>query len=200
MEEKINFIAETVQIEGLLEKKSGGTAAVVTHPHSLYGGDMYNPVVESIARIYQKKGYTTLRFNFRGVGGSQGRYDEGLGEQKDVCAAFSYLSDMGIQQIDLAGYSFGAWVNAHVDPNAAPHGRMVMVSPPEGFMDFSNISALDRLTLVIAGSRDDIAPPDLIRQNLPAWNQQARLEIVDGADHFYSGSLNALEAVLESAL
>lgn len=200
MEEKINFISETVQIEGLLEKKPAGSAAVVTHPHSLYGGDMYNPVVESIADVYQKKGYTTLRFNFRGVGGSQGRYDEGLGEQKDVCAALAYLSDMGIQQIDLAGYSFGAWVNAHVNPTAAPYGRMVMVSPPVGFMDFGNILALDRLTLVIAGSRDDIAPPDLIRQNLPAWNQQARLEIVEGADHFYSGSLKALETVLEFAL
>ncbi|MFC1817314.1 alpha/beta hydrolase [Thermodesulfobacteriota bacterium] len=200
MAENIKFSSESLVIEGLLEKKPGDKAAVVTHPHSLYGGDMYNPVVETVARIYQKKGYTTLRFNFRGVGNSQGRYDDGMGEQTDVRAALTFLSAMGIQQIDLAGYSFGAWVNAHVDQTTSPYARMVMVSPPVGFMGFEKVSALKGLTLVVAGSQDDIAPPDLIRQQLPAWNQQARFEVVEGADHFYSGYLNALETVLESAL
>jgi len=200
MPENIKFTSETFIIEWLLEKKSGDKAVVVTHPHPLYGGDMDNPVVDSIVRVYQKKGYTTLRFNFRGVGNSQGSYGDGLGEQTDVRAALAFLADMGIQQIDLAGYSFGARVNASVEPIGVPYERMVMVSPPVGFMDFKNVSALERLALVVAGSRDDIAPPDLIRKHLPVWNQQARFEVVEGADHFYSGYRKALETVLESAL
>ena len=123
-----------------------------------------------------------------------------MGEQTDVRAALSFLSAVRIQQIDLARYSFGAWVNAHVDQTASPYAQMVVVSPPVGFMGFEKVSALESLTLVVAGSQDDIAPPDLIRQHLPVWNQQARFEVVEGADHFYSGYLNALETVLESAL
>ena len=75
-----------------------------------------------------------------------------------------------------------------------------MVSPPVSFMDFSKVSALPRLTLVVAGSRDDIGPPDMIRQLLPSWNPEARFEIIPGTDHFYSGALDALEGVLTKTL
>ncbi len=72
MEEKISFISEGHEIEGLFYKNIGNKGVAVTHPHPLYGGDMYNSVVEAIVRVYQKKGYSTLRFNFRGVGRSRG--------------------------------------------------------------------------------------------------------------------------------
>ena len=200
MIENIKFNSNELLIEGNLERKSGRRAVVVTHPHPLYGGDMYNPVVELTARGYQKKGYSTLRFNFRGVGNSQGHYDDGVGEQRDVAAAVAYLYDLGFKRIDLAGYSFGAWVNAQVDAGQTPYEQMIMISPPVGFMRFDTVSALDRLTLIIAGSRDDIAPPEQIRQHLSTWNQHARFEVVQGADHFYSGYLYELEEVLESTL
>ena len=74
MEEKISFSSETHKIEGLLEKNSNTNAVVITHPHPLYGGNMHNNVVMTITRAYQKLGYTTLRFNFRGVGSSLKRY------------------------------------------------------------------------------------------------------------------------------
>jgi alpha/beta superfamily hydrolase len=107
---------------------------------------------------------------------------------------------MGFKNIDLAGYSFGAWVNAHTDPGDAGYARMVMVSPPVAFMDFSKVSTLPRLALVVAGSRDDIGPPDMIRESLPGWNPMARFEIIPGADHFYSGALDTIEDVLAKAL
>jgi hypothetical protein len=76
----------------------------------------------------------------------------------------------------------------------------MMVSPPVGFMDFQSISAMSDLKLVIAGSRDDIAPVDIIRKTLPVWNPDARFELIDGADHFYGGYLDQLESVLSSSI
>ena len=198
MVKKVRFFSENYEIEGLLSKKDEKKGVVVTHPHPLYGGDMYNLVVETIVHVYNIKGYSTLKFNFRGVGGSQGTYDDGHGEQKDVLAALSFLGDMGMEQIDLAGYSFGAWVNAHAVQEDVAVKNMVMISPPAGFMDFSTIGPMERLKLVVTGSRDDIAPADVVKQMCSVWNPNARFVVIDGADHFYGGYLNQLEAVLVS--
>ncbi len=198
MVKKVRFFSENYEIEGLLNKKNEKKGVVVTHPHPLYGGDMYNLVVETIVHVYNIKGYSTLKFNFRGVGRSQGKYDNGDGEQKDVLAALSLLGDMGMEQIDLAGYSFGAWVNAHAVQEDVSVKNMVMVSPPVGFMDFRTIGPMDCLKFVVTGSRDDIAPADAVEKMRSAWNPNARFEVIDGADHFYGGYLNQLESVLFS--
>ncbi len=198
MAERITFLSEEYEIEGLLNQRDEKKGVVVTHPHPLYGGDMNNLVVESIVHVYHMKGYSTLKFNFRGVGRSQGTYDNGLGEQKDVLSALSFLADMGMERIDLAGYSFGAWVNAHAIQNDTLTKQMIMVSPPVGFMDFNSIVTMDALKFVVTGNRDDIAPADVIEKMMSTWNPNARFEVIDGADHFYGGYLNQLEAVLAS--
>ncbi|RZB33545.1 MAG: uncharacterized protein SRB2_03891 [Desulfobacteraceae bacterium Eth-SRB2] len=201
MVKKITFFSEDYEIEGLFNKRDENKGVVVTHPHPLYGGDMYNLVVETIVHVYNIKGYSTLKFNFRGVGKSRGQYDNGVGEQKDVLAALSFLADMGMKRIDLAGYSFGAWVNAlAVIQGDSVVENMAMVSPPVGFMDFHAISAMKVLRFVITGSRDDIAPADAVKKMLPTWNPDARFEIVEGADHFYGGYLGELESVLSSCI
>jgi len=198
MTEKITFLSEGYKIEGLLNQKDEKKGVVVTHPHPLYGGDMNNLVVESIVHVYHMKGYSTLKFNFRGVGRSQGAYDDGLGEQKDVLSALSFLADMGMEQIDLAGYSFGAWVNAHALQKDTLTKQMIMVSPPVGFMDFKSIVTMNTLKFVVTGNRDDIAPADMIEKMISTWNPNARFEVIDGADHFYGGYLKQLESVLSS--
>jgi hypothetical protein len=159
---------------------------------------MHNNVVMAISQTYQKRGYTTLRFNFRGVGGSRGSYGDGIGEQEDVRAAVAYLAGLGIEQIDLAGYSFGAWVNGNLSCAGDGIANMVMVSPPVAFIDFDSVSTIDCLKLVITGSRDEIAPAEMIRQSYHEWNSEAQLEVIDGADHFYGGYENRLEEVLLS--
>jgi len=194
MEEQICFLSETYQIDGLLDKNAGHKGVIVTHPHPLYGGDMYSYVVESLVRVYKKKGYTTLRFNFRSVE-NRWDYDNGIGEQSDVLAAMSYLSDSGITQIDLAGYSFGTWINAKVGCKAHIE-NMVMISPPAGFMNFEPLSPLPCLRLVITGSMDDIAPPEMLKNMMPIWNPQAVFELIEGADHFYVRHLGILENIL----
>jgi alpha/beta superfamily hydrolase len=200
MAEQIFFSSGVFQIEGLFDRRPSDSGVVVSHPHPLYGGDMYSVGVESIVHAYWKKGYTTLKFNFRGVGNSQGCYDNGVGEQQDVRSAISCLRESGLKTIDLAGYSFGAWVNFHAIQQDAAADQMIMVSPPVGFMDFKNTAAIDCLKLVVTGSRDEIAPPELIEKMLPAWNTHAHFEIIPGADHFYGGYLKQLETVLETYL
>ena len=111
-EERIILSSGELALEGLLSRGESDRGLVISHPHPLYGGEMRNHVVGIIQEIFSGKGWTTLRFNFRGVGRSQGEYDEGVGEREDVGAAIRYLKELGIKEIVLAGYSFGAWVNA----------------------------------------------------------------------------------------
>ena len=179
-----------------MEFKSARKGIVITHPHPVYGGDMHNPVVDTIRKVYRKKGYTTLRFNFRGTGQSQGKYNDGHGEQADVRAAVDKLQANGLEEIHLAGYSFGAWVNACAVTSGLEIHRMVMVSPPVAMIDFSDVGSLDSLDLVVTGGRDDIAPVEGIENKMETWSKTARLEVIGLADHFYGGYLNDLAGVL----
>ncbi|MGD1972644.1 MAG: alpha/beta hydrolase [Desulfobacterales bacterium] len=200
MEAKIKFLSDGHELEGRLEKSALQKGVVITHPHPLYGGNMDNNVVDAIGRVYRQNGYTSLRFNFRGVGNSQGSHDNGIGEQADVLAAVSYLADLGIEQIDLAGYSFGAWINALSSINEPRSANMIMISPPVAFIDFGTISDLGSLRLIVTGSLDDIAPPDLIEKCYGGWNSEAQFEVINGADHFYVGYIDRLEAILAGYL
>ena len=199
METKVHFTSSGYRLEGCLDEGSS-RAVVITHPHSLYGGNMHNPVVATIAKIFQQRGYTTLRFNFRGVENSQGAYDEGRGEREDVRQAVAYLQKQGFGPIELSGYSFGVWVNAHFAAESLPAIRMSMVSPPTAFMDFRGIQHLPGLTLVLTGSRDDIAPREMLQRLVPIWNPAASLEVVPGADHFFAVHLEDLGNSLRHAL
>ncbi len=201
MEEKIEISSGHFPLEGLWQAGAGDRAVVITHPHPSYGGTMHNPVVETIQMVYQQNGYATLRFNFRGVGGSQGRYDNGVGEQEDVRAAIAAVQAKGAAAVDLAGYSFGAWINAGlVAAGGMAVTSMLMVSPPVGFIEFENIGRLDCLQWVITGSQDDIAPVSRIRDLLPVWNPDAQFDVIDGCDHFYAGYLDKLQTILTAFL
>lgn len=205
MGQNIQFLAQRFQIEGVLCEGNGDKGVVITHPHPLYGGDMNHSVVETISRAYREKEYTTLKFNFRGTGRSEGRYSGGIGEQQDVIAAMQYLHDAGLETVELAGYSFGAWVNALLcsvpqweHPFALP--EMILVSPPVEFLDFNDVEHLPGLKLVISGSDDEIVPVDFMRTRVPQWNASARLKVIEGADHFYFEHLNALKSAISTCL
>lgn len=195
-EEKIRFHSKGLSIEGLLNMQGGERGVVITHPHPLYGGTMHNQVVETLVTIYQDKGFSTLRFNFRGAGDSEGSYDHGKGEKEDVRSALRYLYDNGKRQLDLAGYSFGAWVNARIDDSESTIQRIIMISPPVTFLDFSFLSFNPKIEAVVTGGKDDIAAVDRIRSFIYTWNPEARLEVIEGADHFYSGKIGQLKSVL----
>ncbi|UCG12419.1 MAG: alpha/beta hydrolase [Deltaproteobacteria bacterium] len=199
-EKETRFSSNNLELEGLLNLLPGEKGVVVTHPHPLYGGDMKNAVVESLIRVFLQEGFTTLRFNFRGVGGSQGEYDQGQGEQTDVRSALKYMTQREKREISLVGYSFGAWVNVLAGTAQEEVQKMLMISPPVAFLDFSSVTSIPQLELVIAGDRDQIAPPNLIETMLPVWNPAARLEVIEGADHFYGGYIGRLESIITAHL
>lgn len=196
-EKLIHIDARGTLLEGRLQAAAGKCGAVITHPHPLYGGDMNNPVVETIARTYHCRGWTTLRFNFRGTGNSQGAFDNGEGEQMDIDAAIACLAKRGVRKIELAGYSFGSWVISHWTQQKPGHGHVIrLVAPPVAFMDFRTIQRIDGLQQVVVGSRDDFAPASLVEQQVQTWQPGAKLQVIDNADHFFWNHMPELQTAL----
>ena len=184
-EEKIVFPAGSLQLEGYYAPAGSGRGVVVTHPHPLMGGSLENNVVETLVKTFFHQGYATLRFNFRGVGRSEGRYDEGRGEQEDLLAAADVLQQKGAREIILAGYSFGAWVNVQVLRRRQSLDGGVLVSPPIDLMDFDFSHLAGRIRLILAGDRDPYC-------NIPRLLEMAGrigvpVKLLTGADHFYFG-------------
>jgi uncharacterized protein len=183
-EQPVFFGQGAPRLEGLYTAAQGTRGAVISHPHPQMGGDMRNPVVEILTESLFVGGFSTLRFNFRGVGMSEGGFDEGRGEQEDVLTAVTYLEQQGIQEVILAGYSFGAWVNSGVilRRNLLP---AVMVSPPINLFPFNFAPLRGKVGLVICGDRDPYCALDEAR-NATA-QASCLLEIIPDLDHFLSG-------------
>jgi len=200
MESQITIHCKMIELEGVLNQNSSQKAVIVTHPHPSYGGDMDNPVVMAVAEAFFEKGFTTLRFNFRGTGNSTGAFDNGKGEQEDIRAALDFLSDKGFHEISLAGYSFGARMNAAMVSQGCRIEDHIMVSPPAAFMSFDDIEKMSRTGLIVTGRNDEIAPPDLIVQLIKRWGISPRFDIIENCDHFYSGGLKKLKTILTDYL
>jgi alpha/beta superfamily hydrolase len=155
---------------------------------------MENNVVETLVKTFFHQGYATLRFNFRGVGRSEGRYDEGLGEQEDLLSATDFLQQKGVREIFLAGYSFGAWVNVQVLRRRPSLSGGVLVSPPIDLMDFDFSDLAGRIRQILAGDRDPYCNiPRLLEM---AGRIQVPVKLLPGADHFYFGREKELSAGL----
>lgn len=155
---------------------------VVCHPHPLYGGDMHNYVVTALCRRLVQQGIAALRFNFRGVGRSSGRYDEGSGELEDAERALGYFAsrpEIDATRVAIAGYSFGGWIASGA---GQPAQVCLSISPPE-------IMAGKLPLLAITGELDDIAQPGLLRTDIEA--RGGELEVIAGADHFWGQGLEA---------
>jgi len=197
-EEKITFPSGALSLEGLLSRGEVDRGVVISHPHPLYGGEMRNQVVGIIQEVLAGKGWTTLRFNFRGVGRSQGEYGEGVGEQEDVRAAVQYLKELGIKEIYLAGYSFGAWVNAQAAQDHPDVAGSILVAPPQAMMDFFFLKDDHKTRLVIAGERDAYGPVEEIMKIVGKMNPSPPVIVIAGADHFFSGSTADLVRALEA--
>jgi alpha/beta superfamily hydrolase len=184
-----------LKIEGLLRKSSGENGVVICHPHPLMGGSMYNNVVEAIREAFASQNYTTLRFNFRGVGNSTGNYDEGRGEQTDILSAHEFLKKKGIEKIFLAGYSFGAWVGSKVlEKFNQLFAASILVSPPLNYFDFSWDNLKNKIDLVVSGDRDQFCDTEVLRKQAKKIN--SLMEKVYDTDHFYSGKEKELIDIL----
>ena len=194
-ERPVFFSGGAVRLEGLHAAVQGTMGAVISHPHPLMGGDMRNPIVEILTESLFAGGLSTLRFNFRGVGVSEGVFDAGRGEQEDVLAAVTYLEQQGIREIILAGYSFGAWVDTKVilRRNLLP---AVLVSPPINLFPFNFEPLREKIGLMICGDQDPYCPLNEARN--AAAQTSCLLEIIPGADHFLIGKETDLAACIDT--
>ncbi|HEY8370088.1 MAG TPA: alpha/beta fold hydrolase [Thermodesulfobacteriota bacterium] len=171
-----------------------GAAALVLHPHPLYGGTMHNKVVYRLARALRRAGLATLRINFRGVGASAGRYDEGRGEVDDARAALDWLAARHPgRPLWVAGFSFGAWVGVTLAASDPRVVRIVAAGLPVRLDRLATVADLgDRPLLVVQGEHDEYGPPSAVRDALAA-RPTATLHVVPGTDHFFEGRLDDLE-------
>jgi len=194
----IAFRSGALTLEGLLTvPEAAAGATVLCHPHPLYGGNMHNDVVVALEQGYLRAGFATLRFNFRGVGRSDGGYEGGVGEVGDVAAAAAEIAKRtGLGNLHLGGYSFGAMMVARAAAELAPQ-RVVLVAPP---LAFGGLEALARCTcpkLFIGGDRDSYCPAVELGSAVAALPEPKRVVVVPGADHFFAGyESNIAAAVL----
>ncbi len=168
-------------------------AAVVCHPHPLFGGTMHNKVVYQAAKSFDALGLPVLRFNFRGAGMSEGAHDHGQGEQGDVRAALDFIAGEfpGVSLL-LAGFSFGCWVGLHVGCADERVAEVIGLGTPVNNMDFSYLQSCTKPKLFVHGSDDKYGAVKKVEALVASLPGERRLVIVPGADHFFTGKLDQL--------
>lgn len=195
-EEKVFWQNGMLAGEGLWRKAAGDEGVVICHPHPLMGGSMHNNVVETIRDVFSSCGYSTLRFNFRGVEESTGRYDEGRGEKQDVVSACEFIKSQGVEKITLAGYSFGAWVCCRLlADKPSMIVSTILISPPQKYFDFDWEGMENAIELMICGDGDPFCDVDDLRKN--AEYIHSKLTVCQATDHFYAGQETLLAEYLK---
>jgi alpha/beta superfamily hydrolase len=176
-------------------------AAVVCHPHPLYGGTMHNKVVFQTAKAIHQRGAAVLRFNFRGVGQSEGVHDRGKGEQDDVRVAIDYLATaFPGRPILVAGFSFGSSVGLRVGCADARVTQVIGLGLPVDTIDMSFLTACETSKLIIQGGSDQFGARARIDGLFATLPQPKRLVIVEGADHFFTGQLDKVGTAIDAWL
>ncbi len=190
-EEKVFIPSHKIQLEGLLSNQEASSfkgGVILCHPHPQYGGDMDHPVITTAAEAAFQEGFSTLRFNFRGVGESEGSYGEGIGEREDVRAVADYLYSR-LENNDcpliLLGYSFGAWAGFPIAIEDKRFEGMVAVAPPLEIYDFGFLKGCQKKKLFVAGNRDFFCPPSVLEEWYQQLEEPKSLVMIPGADHFF---------------
>ena len=187
-------------------KKPNAPIAIVLHPHPLHGGNMNNRVVFIMFNNFVERGFSVLRFNFRGVGRSQGTFDNGIGELSDAAYAFDWMQQFNSNSpfCWIGGYSFGALISMQLMMRRPEIEGFVSISPPAGTEDFSFLAPCPSSGLIIHGDKDDHVPLDAVKklaQKLDGQkNISVNLSIVKGADHFYKDNMDNLSKEVASYL
>jgi alpha/beta superfamily hydrolase len=198
-EERISFEATGARIEGRLslDKRLPKGSIIVCHPHPLFGGDMDNTVVTAIARIAAMWDFTSLRFNFRGVGESTGTFGGGISEQIDVKGAIDFLEEKRRPPlILLAGYSFGAIAGLPVGGDDERVRGLIGVAPPLEMFDFGFLRDCPKPKLFVCGDRDAICPPSKMEEFFETLVDPKWLRVFPGIDHFSYDMKGMLERAI----
>ena len=173
------------------------SAALICHPHPLFGGTMHNKVVYQAAKTLHQAGLPVLRFNFRGAGLSGGAHDAGRGEQGDVAAALDFLSsEFPGKPLLLAGFSFGAGVGLRVGCADQRVDRLIGLGLPVNRLDMSFLHACAKPKLFIQGGNDEFGSRDKVEALYAEIPEPKQLIIVERADHFFTGRLDEVDTAI----
>jgi uncharacterized protein len=178
--------------------KDGAPVALILHPHPQYGGTMNNKIVYNLFHLFVKRGFSTLRFNFRGVGRSQGTFDQGLGELSDAASALDWLQTYNENSrfCWVAGFSFGAWISMQLLMRRPEIDGFISVAPPANMYDFAFLAPCPSSGLLLNGTADQVVPPQDVEGLAAKLQMQKGITIdhqtIDGAGHFFDKELDEL--------
>ncbi len=190
---KVRFNSGVLSLEGVLAIPEGAgklPGVIICHPHPLYGGSMDNNVVHALFEKLAEASLITFKFNFRGVGESEGDFDQGIGEQKDVDAAISFLTmvqELDPERIGLAGYSAGAAFALPLGSREARIKALAAISPPLSMFDFQFLKTCYKPKLLISGDKDDFTHTTLFIELCQSLPDPIEHISIHGADYFWSG-------------
>ena len=198
--------------EGRLEgryqhgKLPNAPIALMLHPHPQHGGTMNNKVIYTLYHCFARRGFSVLRFNFRGVGRSQGKFDRGEGELSDAAAALDWLQswNQNAAQCWIAGFSFGAWIGMQLLMRRPEISGFISVAPPANVYDFSFLAPCPSSGLVIQGDQDTVVPQEAVAKLIQKLSHQRGIKIdykvVPGASHFFNEHLDQLAEAVDQYL
>ena len=191
--DRLKFPCGQLLLEGILTIPEGAgpfPTVIVCHPHPLYGGSMDNNVVDSICDALTQSSLVSFKFNFRGVGQSQGEFSQGTGEREDVEAAISFVTtvmEADSNRIGIAGYSAGASFSLPVAADDTRVKALATISLPLSMSSPGFLKNCSKPKLLICGSSDDFTPPSRFREFCSKLSEPKQCHVIEGADHFWSG-------------
>jgi len=193
------------RLEGRYHPSKQDTApiAVLLHPHPQHGGTMNNKVIYALYNAFVRGGFSTLRFNFRGVGRSQGIFDRGEGELSDAASALDWLQgyNPNASACWIAGFSFGAWIAMQLLMRRPEIDAFIAVAPPANMFDFGFLAPCPASGLIIQGDQDQLVAAESVQRLVTKLMTQRDIRIahtiVPGADHFFHNHLEPVTAMVE---
>ncbi len=205
---EVLFAGPTGRLEGRYTPGKSPTApvALILHPHPQHGGTMNNKVVYSLFNAFAERDFSTLRFNFRGVGRSQGAYDRGEGELSDAAAALDWVQSINpnARSVWVAGFSFGAWIGMQLLMRRPEIESFVSVAPPANMLDFTFLAPCPSSGLILHGEADDLVPEPFVSKLVTKLSHQRGIHldyrVIPEAGHFFTQQLDELATHVEDYL
>jgi alpha/beta superfamily hydrolase len=205
------FAGPDGRLEGRYQHSAQGAnaaapIALILHPHPQYGGTMNNKIVYLLFHAFVKRGFSVLRFNFRGVGRSQGKYDNGQGELSDAASALDWLQlqNPNAKACWISGFSFGAWISMQLLMRRPEVSGFVSISPPANMFDFGFLAPCPTSGLIVHGAADQHVPLQDVTKLADRLKQQKDIKItykqVADANHFYDERTDQLEQIVGAYL
>lgn len=205
---EIIFSGPAGRLEGRYQPGKSPTSplALILHPHPQHGGTMDNKVAYYLYHAFSHRGFATLRFNFRGVGRSQGEFDSGVGELSDAASALDWMQSMNPNSTGtwIAGFSFGAWIGMQLLMRRPEIKGFISVAPPANLYDFSFLAPCPSSGLIVQADQDELVTPISIVKLVEKLKTQKAItidhDVIKGATHFFETELNALMASVNNYL